>query len=83
MEITLLSCHRTKRMVLELLSGRYDKQYKHTKEYANAILKWNPSSSAYEQRDGIFFQMMYVLLDDCKRGFLNGRKPMFVWMHVF
>ena len=70
-EMALLTCHRTKRMVLELLSGRHDKQYKHAKEYANAILKWSLSSSAYEQRDGKFFQMMYVSLDACKRGFFE------------
>jgi hypothetical protein len=44
--------------------------------YCNATIKWNPGSSAYIQRDGSFFQRMYVSLAGCKRGFLDGCRPM-------
>jgi hypothetical protein len=74
--IKLLSCHRTKRKALEILDGIDGKQYKHTREYANALLHWNQGSSAYIQLDGVFFQWMYVSLAACKQGFLAGCSPM-------
>jgi hypothetical protein len=75
-KMTLLSCRHAKKMVLDLLSGKHNEQYKHTREYANVILKWNPSNLDFIQRDGVFFQKMYVLLVSCKRGFLDGCRPM-------
>jgi hypothetical protein len=73
---TLLSCHRAKRMALDIINGRHHEQYKHAREYALALMKWNPGTSAYIQRDGIFFQRMYVSLDACKKGFLAACRPM-------
>jgi hypothetical protein len=61
-----LSCHRAKRKALEILDGIDGEQYKYTREYANALLHWNQGSSAYIQRDGVFFQRMYVSLAACK-----------------
>jgi len=55
-EMKLLSCHRAKRMALELLDGIDGEQYRHTREYANALLHWNQGSSTYIQWDGVFFQ---------------------------
>jgi len=46
-EFKMLSCLRAKRMALELLDGIDCEQYKHTREYANALLQWNPGSSAF------------------------------------
>ena len=40
-----------------------------------AIHSTNPGSSAYIQRDGVFFQRMYICLDACKKGFINGCRP--------
>jgi hypothetical protein len=54
-EMKLLSCHRSKRMALELLDGIDGEQYKHTREHTNALLHWNQGSSAYIQWDGVFF----------------------------
>jgi hypothetical protein len=75
-ELKLLSCHRPKRMALEILDGIDGEQYKHTREYANALLHWNQDSLAYIQRDGVFFKQMYVSLVACKQGFLAGCRPM-------
>lgn len=36
-EFTLLSCHRAKKLAIDILDGRDGEQYKHTKEYVNAI----------------------------------------------
>jgi hypothetical protein len=75
-ELKLLSCHRAKRMALELLDGIDGEQYKQAREYTNALLHWNQGSSVYIQRDGVFFQRMYVSLAACKQGFLAGCRPM-------
>jgi hypothetical protein len=34
-----------------ILIGKKGEQYKHVQEYGNALRKWNPSTSAYIQRD--------------------------------
>jgi hypothetical protein len=52
-----------------------DEQYKLTKGYVEAILKWNPGSSAFLKKEGSFFQRMYVCLDACKKGLLAGCRP--------
>jgi hypothetical protein len=39
-------------MALDILTGKIGEQYKHVREYANAIMKWNPGISAYIQQDG-------------------------------
>jgi hypothetical protein len=64
-EMTLLSCQRAKRMSMGILTGKKSEQYKHVREYGNALRKWNPGTSAYIQRDGRFFQRMYVSLAAC------------------
>ncbi|XP_059446405.1 uncharacterized protein LOC132177948 [Corylus avellana] len=74
--MTLLSCYRAKRMALDILNGKKGEQYKHVQMYANALRKWNPGISTYIQRDGRFFQGMYVSLAACKRGFLEACRPM-------
>jgi hypothetical protein len=75
-ELSLLSCHRVKTMANQLHDGMDGKQYRHIREYDNAILKWNSGSSAYIQMDGVFFQRMYVSLVACKQSFLVGCRPM-------
>ena len=40
-----------------------------------AIHSINPGSNAYIQRDRVFFQWMYICLDVCKKGFINGCRP--------
>lgn len=75
-EISLLSCHRTKKMALDILLGKQGEQYKHIREFAGVLIEWNPSTSAYIARDGMFFQRMYVSLAACKRGFLDGCRPL-------
>jgi hypothetical protein len=75
-ELSRLSCHRAKKMALSILDGRDGEQYRHIREYASTIIKWNPGSSAFIQRDGRFFQQMYVSLAACKQVFLAAYRPM-------
>jgi hypothetical protein len=53
--VSIARCYRTKREALCQLFGSYSKQYRLTRRYAMAIHSTNPSSSAYIQRDGVFF----------------------------
>jgi hypothetical protein len=69
-QTTLLSCHRAKKMAINILDGRDGSQYCHTREYCTALRKWNLGSLAYIQRDGVFFRRMYGILAACKEGFL-------------
>jgi len=75
-DFKMLSCRRAKRMTLAILDGIDGEQYKHTREYANALLQWNSDSSAFIQQDGVFFQRMYVSLAGCKEGLLDACRPM-------
>jgi hypothetical protein len=81
-ELPLLSCHCAKKMATDILDGRDGEQCKHTKEYASALLQWNPGSSAYIQRDEVFFQRMYASLAACKKGFLARCRPI-ICVHAY
>jgi hypothetical protein len=59
----MLSCHRAKKTAIDILEGRNGSQYCHTREYCNALRKWNPGSSAYIQRDRVFFQRNVCFFD--------------------
>jgi hypothetical protein len=37
--LSRLSCHRAKKMALSILDGRDGEKYRHTREYASAIIK--------------------------------------------
>ena len=68
-------CYRAKREALSQVFGSHFGQYHLTRRYANAIRLTNPDSSAFVQKDGPFFQRMYISLDACKKGFINGCRP--------
>jgi len=75
-EMTMLSCHCAKKMAIGILDGIDGSQYCHTREYCSALRKWNPGSLTYIQKDGVFFQRMYVSLAACKERLLAGCMPM-------
>jgi len=75
-QMKILSCHCAKKMAIDILDRRDGSQYCHTREYCSVLRKWNPSSSAYIQRDRVFFQRMYVSLAACKERFLVECRPM-------
>jgi hypothetical protein len=54
-------------MATNQVNGSYEEQYKHTREYREAILRWNPGSSVFIQKEGLFFQRMYVCMDAYKK----------------
>jgi hypothetical protein len=67
--------YKAKREALRQVFGSHSGQYRLTRRYANAILLTNPGSSAFIQRDGPFFQRMYISLNACKKAFINGCRP--------
>jgi hypothetical protein len=76
--ITLLShCsfYSAKNEVLLHLFSSHDKQYRQTRRYTSALLLSNHGSSCYIQRNGAFFQRMYIYLYACKKGFNYGCGP--------
>ncbi|XP_062150890.1 uncharacterized protein LOC133859491 [Alnus glutinosa] len=72
-EFKMLSCLRAKRMALEILDGIDGEQYKHTREYANALLQWNLGSLAFIQRDGVFFQRIMFRWRPARKGKWSGQ----------
>jgi hypothetical protein len=60
---------------LHQVFGNHFSQYRLTRRYANAIRSTNPVSSTFIQRDGAFFQRMYISLNACKKRFNNGCWP--------
>ncbi len=70
-----MRCYYAKKMAINQVNGSYEEQYKHTREYGEAILRWNPGSSVFIQKEGLFFQRMYVCMDACKKGWVSGCRP--------
>jgi len=70
-----MRCYYAKKMAINQVIGGYEEQYKHTREYREAILRWNPGSSVFIQKEGLFFQRMYVCMDACKKGWVSGCRP--------
>jgi hypothetical protein len=62
-------------MATNQVNGSYEEQYKHTREYREAILRWNPGSSVFIQKEGLFFQRMYVCMDAYKKWWVFGCRP--------
>jgi hypothetical protein len=73
--VAIQRCYRAKREALRQVFGSHSGQYRLTRRYANAIRLTNPGSGTFIQRDGPFFQRMYISLDACKKGFINGCRP--------
>jgi hypothetical protein len=73
--VPIARCYRAKMEALSQLFGSYNKQYRLTRRYVMAVHNTNLGSSAYIQRDEVFFQRMYICLDACKKGFINGCWP--------
>ncbi|XP_057248887.1 uncharacterized protein LOC130590461 [Beta vulgaris subsp. vulgaris] len=64
-------------MALYLIHGIATEQYNKVWDYATTIRKYNPGSSAFVmvtgiERPPIVFQRMYVCLQPCKEGFIQG-----------
>lgn len=74
-DIPLGRCWRAKKAALKAIFGGHSEQYRHARSYCEAIMKWNPRSSAFVQQEGPCFQRMYICLYACKAGFKYGCRP--------
>jgi hypothetical protein len=70
-----MRCYYAKKIAINQVNGSYEEQYKHTREYGEAILRWNPGNNVFIQKEGLFFQRMYVCMDACKKGWVSGCRP--------
>ena len=74
-DVPIARCYKAKKEALHQLFGSHSKQYHLIRRYTSAVLNANPGSSVNIQRDGAFFQRMYICLDACKNGFKYGCWP--------
>lgn len=80
---TKLGYHKAyyaKKRALKMIFGDSDKEYEKVWDYAAAIRKYNPGSTAVVKVTGVEnqrpqFQRMYVCLKACKEGFIAGCRP--------
>ncbi|CAN6352866.1 unnamed protein product [Urochloa humidicola] len=67
---------RAKRLAMKEIYGDEVDQYNKLWNYANELRRSNPGTTFYLNLDSGLFNTLYVALDGCKRGFLNGCRPL-------
>ena len=73
---TRMKLQRARRMAIKIIYGDEEGQYKLLWNYANEVRRSNPGSSFYVSLDeNARFNKLYMCLDACKRGFLEGCRP--------
>ena len=73
---TRMKLQRARRMAMKIIYGDEEGQYKLLWNYANEVRRSNPGSSFYVSLDeNARFSKLYMCLDACKRGFLEGCRP--------
>ena len=68
-------CYRAKHLAIKMIHGSELEQFKKLWSYCAAIRKWQPGSTIELLTEGHKFQRLYVCLEPCKRGFLEGCRP--------
>ena len=67
---------RARRLAMKIIHGDEAGQYKMLWDYANEVRRSNPGSSFFVALDEKSrFNKAYMCLDACKRGFLQGCRP--------
>ena len=71
-----MKLQRPRRKAMKIIYGDEEGQYKLLWNYANEVRRSNPGSSFYVSLDeNARFNKLYMCLDACKRGFLEGCRP--------
>jgi hypothetical protein len=68
-------CYRAKHLAIKMIHGSELEQFKKLWSYCAAIRKWQPRSTLELLTEGHKFLRLYVCLEPCKRGFLEGCRP--------
>lgn len=58
-----------------MINGKHAEQYKNCHDYVVTVTTSNPGSEVKINKDGDFFERMYVRLIVCKTRFLTGCRP--------
>ena len=67
---------RARRIAMKRVMGDEAEQYKLLWDYAQELRRTNPSNTLYLNLNGNLFTLLYMSLDACKRGFLEGCRPL-------
>ena len=67
---------RARRIAMEMVMGDEAEQYKLLWDYAQELRRTDPGSTLYLNLNGNLFTSLYMSLDACKRGFLEGCRPL-------
>ncbi|KAL2895353.1 StAR-related lipid transfer protein 8 [Bienertia sinuspersici] len=79
-EIGYYLAYYARQRAFKMIFGDATREYERVWDYAAAILKFNPGSTAVVKVDGVqnpqpVFQRLYVCLQACKEGFMAGCRP--------
>ena len=79
-EVKYSKCYMAKRIAKKMIVGDASEEYSRVWDYAEAIRRFNPGSTAIVKCIGIdtpppLFQRMYICLPACKEGFVAGCRP--------
>ncbi|KAL4273388.1 hypothetical protein GQ457_13G021560 [Hibiscus cannabinus] len=65
-------CGRARELAIEMIEGNYKGQYARIYEYLLELRTTNPGTTTIFHLDARLFQRMYVCLQACKNGFIQG-----------
>ncbi len=76
-ELSRSKAYRAKQYAMVLIEGSYLEQYMRVRDYCEELMRTNPGTTAKVDVHvpGQQFQRLYVCLDGCKKGFLDGCRP--------
>jgi hypothetical protein len=76
-ELSRSKAYRAKQYAKVLIEGSCLEQYRRVRDYCEELMRTNPGTTAKVDVHvpGQQFQRLYVCLDGCKKGFLDGCRP--------